>query len=204
MKNLIEHWKQGLGYLCNQNVNSFYVFFTIIFAECIYLRIFLTPQTAASFTMILIGYIVNVLVCSYFKGLRMATRMEIVFTIIYSMFFAILFIIGCFINAKIIITITIIPLIITAITIVEIPCNTFYLLKLLIIVGLFALFTIAIVTLTTLPIVLKIIIPIFYAICGPFISYIEDDTAALNIFELAFDITWSKELEDFQKENSKY
>ncbi len=204
MKNLINHWKEGLCYLFSDDLTSFYTFFTIIFAECVYLRIFYTTPIIIPFTIILIGYVVNVIVCALFKGGWEGTRIEVVFTIIYSIVFVILFIIGCFINVKLSIIMTIIPLIVTAILIGIRESRCTLLAQFIVVGGPFIAFTISIFMLPTLPIVLKIIIPILYALCVPFISYIEDETAALNIFELAFDITWSRDLEDFRKKISKH
>ena len=177
MKNLVNNWKAGLVYLFTDDLISFYAFFTIIFSECAYLRFF-TTQKMELFTIILIGYI------GYWEG----TWLEVVFTILYSIVFVILFIIGCCINVKISIILTIIPLIITAILIKirEYSCS---ILAQFIVVGGPIIVFISITMKPPLPIVLKIIILILYLICVPFISYIEDRTAACNIFELAFDIS---------------
>lgn len=204
MKNLINHWKEGLSYLFSDDLISFYTFFTIIFAECVYLRIFYSNSIVIQFTIILLGYVVNIIVCAWFKGYWEVTKVEVVFTIIYSIVFITLFIIGCFINIKISIIMTIIPLIITAISIVLREGNYTVLANFIIVGGPFIAFTISILMFPTLPIILKIIIPIVYALCVPFIPYIEDETAALNIFELATNITWNKDLEDFRKKISKY
>ena len=192
MKNLIDSWKKGLFCLFTDDLTSFYSFFTIIFSECVFLRIF-AIQKMELFTIILIGYIADVLVCAFFKGIFEDTWIEVLFTILYSIVFVILFIIGCCSNVKISIILTIIPLIITAILIKvrEYSCSIFF--QFIVIGGPIIVFTITIIMLPTLPMVLKIIIPILYAICAPFISLIEDETAALNIFELAFEIMWSKE-----------
>ena len=203
MKNLIDNWKAGLSYLFTDDLISFFSFFTIIFSECAYLRFF-TTQKMEIFTIILIGYVVNVIVCAFFKGFWEGTRIEVVFTILYSIVFVTLFIIGCCINLKISITFTIIPLIITAILIKIREHSCSILAQFIVVGGPVIVLTITIIILPTLPIVLKIIIPILYAVCVPFISYMEDETSALNIFELAFDITWSKDLEDFRKKISKH
>ena len=95
-------------------------------------------------------------------------------------------------------------LIITAIFI-DIREQSCTLLAQLIVVGIpfIALIT-SISMLPTLPIAYKIIIPILYALCIPFIPYIEDVTATCNIFELAFDITWDIKLKDFCKKILKH
>lgn len=200
MKNLINNWLSGLSYLLSDDLISFYTFFTIIFAECVYLRIFYTASIVVPFTIILLGYIVNVIVCALFKDAFERTRIGVVFTIVYLVVFATLFIIGCFINVKIAIITTVIPLIITAIAINIRECyGTTGLAQLIVVGGPVIVFTISILMLSTLPSILKIIIPVLYVICAPFISYIEDEIAALNIFELAFDITWSRALEKLRK-----
>ena len=167
MKNLVNNWKTGLVYLFTDDLISFYSFFTIIFSECAYLRFF-TNQKMELFTIILIGYIVNVIVCAFFKGYWEGTWLEVVFTILYSIVFVILFIIGCCINVKISIILTIIPLIITAILIKirEYSCS---ILAQFIVVGGPIIVFISITMKPPLPIVLKIIILILYLICVPFI-----------------------------------
>ena len=100
MKNLINHWKKGLCYLFADDLISFYTFFTIIFAECVYLRVLYSTPIIVPFTIILIGYVVNVIVCALFKSILEKPRIEAVFTVIYPIVFIILFIIGCSINVK--------------------------------------------------------------------------------------------------------
>ena len=134
MKNLISNWKTGLCYLFSDDLISFYTFFTIILAEFVYLRIFCVDPIIMPFTIILTGYVINVLVCALLKGYFEGCILEVIFTAIYSIVFVILFLIGCSINVKISLIVTIIPLIVTAI-LINIRVNNSTLLANFIVVG---------------------------------------------------------------------
>lgn len=205
MKSLMQHWKEGLSYLfSDENLISFYTFFTVILAECVYLRSVYANSIVMPFVIIFLGYIVNILVCAWLKGNWEGTRLEVVFTIIYCIVFIMLFIIGCFINMKVSIIMTAIPLMATAIAIWirEKFCN---ILAQIVVVGIpIVAFAVSIFSFSTFQVAIKAIILVIYALCVPFIPYIEDNTAALNIFEMAFDVTWNKELEEYLKKFSKH
>lgn len=47
--------------------------------------------------------------------------------------------------------------------------------------------------------IVYLFIPLLYLFFSPLIAYFEDDSAASNIFELAYDVTWSKEYEEYCK-----
>lgn len=205
MKSLMQHWKEGLSYLfSDENLISFYTFFTVILAECVYLRSVYANSIVMPFVIIFLGYILNILVCAWLKGNWEGTRLEVVFTIIYCIVFIMLFIIGCFINMKVSIIMTAIPLMVTAIAIGirEKFCN---ILAQIVVVGIpIIAFAVSIFSFSTFQVAIKAIILVIYTLCVPFIPYIEDNTAALNIFELAFDVTWNKELEEYLKKFSKH
>ena len=228
MKKLIENWNNGLHYLITDDLISFYTFFTIILAECSYLLSFHEFADAIPITIILLGYMLNVIVFSRLKGNAEGTKLELVFSILYVTVFVTLFVIGCFFNLAISITTTAILFGVTALWIViRNNQDTFYYLpdglpkitylinnlfgnkifwilsQIVIIGGPFIVFVIFCTKIPFLPIVLKVIIPLLYLSLSPLIANYEDDSAALNVFELAYDITWSKEYEDYCKRIEK-
>ena len=228
MKKLIENWNNGLHYLITDDLISFYTFFTIILAECSYLLSFHEFADAIPITIILLGYMLNVIVFARLKGNAEGTKLELVFSILYVTVFVTLFVIGCFFNLAISITTTAILFGVTALWIViRNNQDTFYYLpdglpkitylinnlfgnkifwilsQIVIIGGPFIVFVIFCTKIPFLPIVLKVIIPLLYLSLSPLIANFEDDSAALNVFELAYDITWSKEYEDYCKRIEK-
>ena len=228
MKKLIENWNNGLHYLITDDLISFYTFFTIILAECSYLLSFHEFADAIPITIILLGYMLNVIVFARLKGNAEGTKLELVFSILYVTVFVTLFVIGCFFNLAISITTTAILFGVTALWIViRNHQDTFYYLpdglpkitylinnlfgnkifwilsQIVIIGGPFIVFVIFCTKIPFLPIVLKVIIPLLYLSLSPLIANYEDDSAALNVFELAYAITWSKEYEEYCKRIEK-
>lgn len=228
MKNLIENWNNSLHYLITDDLISFYTFFTIILAECSYLLGFYEFADAIPITIILLGYMLNVIVFARLKGNAEGTKLELVFSILYVTVFVTLFVIGCFFNLAISITTTAILFGVTALWIViRNHQDTFYYLpdglpkitylinnlfgnkifwilsQIVIIGGPFIVFVIFCTKIPFLPIVLKVIIPLLYLSLSPLIANYEDDSAALNVFELAYAITWSKEYEEYCKRIEK-
>lgn len=218
MKNLIENWfenwREGLSYLIADDHISFYTFFTVILAECAYLWEYHEVSLAIPITVILLGYMLNVMVFARLKGNAEGTKLEKVFSILYVSVFVTLFVIGCFFNWAISVINTVILFGVTALWIViRNHQDTFYYLpegspkiaylinklfgdkifwilsQIVIIGGPFVVFVIFCAKISFMPIALKVIIPLLYLIFSPFIAYFEDDSAASNIFELAYDVT---------------
>lgn len=220
LEEVVDMWTDGVSYLFGDAVISFYTFFTLIFAECAYLWTFQEKSLAIPFSVILLGYVLNVCVWALFKGWHEGERKELVFTIIYVADFVVLFAIGCFINFWLSVILTIIPFAITALWIAirefqicifvgphpkivmlisKLFMNKiFHLVSQLIVVGVpFVVFVVFLAQIPTLHTALKIIISVLYFICIPLIAYYEDDTAALNIYELAYEVTWSRHYEEY-------
>ena len=224
MKNLIENWlenwEDGLSCLITDDCISFYTFFTVILAECSYLLAFHEFAIAIPITVILLGYMLNVIVFARLKGNAESTKLERIFSILYVTVFVTLFVIGCFFNWVINIITTAILIGVTALWIVirehqdsfyYLPEGLpkiaylinklfgnmiFWILSQIIVIGVpFVVFVIFCAKISFLPIALKVIIPLLYLIISPFIAYFEDDSATSNIFELAYDVIWSKEKE---------
>lgn len=209
MKHIASMWQVGWLYLFGDDLISFYTFFTIIFAECAYIRAFYPGNIANAFTFVLIGYVVNVIICTILKGFYEGENIELLFSISYVIAFCFLLVIGCFINAMLSIILTIIPLIITALWIViREQQNTLYLWyddklilhinkvfenkilyvlsQLLLVGGPFIAFTICLAMIPGLSLALKIVIPVIYLLIMPLIAFFEDESSARNIFELIF------------------
>lgn len=198
MRKLKKIWWEGFYYLLDNyydcdDVISFYTFFTIIFTQCAFLLGFFSTSISLPFTLILLGYVANVLILGKFKKNCEFTKLEMIFARLYILTFVILFLIGCFINIKLSIIVTILPF---SITILEIRLVNKYRIQALPILA-FS-FCIGFIP---IPLILKFVIPIIYAICIPFIVYIED-TYISNIFELAH-IYWDSEFENVAKNFNK-
>lgn len=207
---LIERWKRGVGNFFEDELISFYTYFTLIFAECAYLWTVCEKTLAIQFTVILLGYVLNVVLCAWLKGETEGTKLEVVISIYYIIAFAMLCVAACFINAKMAIAMTAIPLVYTAlcIGITRFPlasiqryatmgitdelCKNkilFTCLRIVFVGAPLVAFAICLAQIPTLDVAWKIIIPIVYTFCIPLFALYEDCSAALNIFELAFEIS---------------
>lgn len=195
MQRIINKWKFGLEALLFDDLISYYTFFTILFTECFYLFAFHNLGVAIKLSAVLIGYVVTVLIAA-----RLKSSIDLA-SLVYLIMFLALLVVGCFINWKLCIILTLTPLIITSIFItlreIQDGCDVFENeifnkivegILILMIVGIpFVLFTVFFCMISEIPYILKIIFPIEYLIICPFISAIEDDWAACNIFELLFE-----------------
>lgn len=217
MKDLFDSWCRGWNFLINDELISWYAYFTIVLAEIAFLWGFL-PDIAMPFTILLGASILNIIVLGFLKGAREGAKEEIVFAILYAVFFVIIFIIGLFFNWIADIILFAIALIFTAmwINIRDFFAEIGYRLSkkkffkkvnrkmVMVIVEIFviglplALF-VCFTALSPLPIWIKIVLPLVYTLLIPVIVYMEDGFAACNIFELAYDITWSKEMDEWCK-----
>lgn len=116
--------------------------------------------------------------------------------------FIILSIIGCIVNFKIMFIMIVIALGATLICIFigsDLICKLPILSLFTTIAGPFIAFTICLSKVDVLPTVFKVIIPVIYLLCIPFIVVYEDESSASNIFELAYEISWSKEREEYEE-----
>lgn len=230
MKNAVRNWiDKWKNYLFGEDdLISYYTFFTMIFAECAFLWSNYSPTIAKKFTLILLAYVINVLISSFLKGYRENEKEELLFAIMYVVIFAIIFIIGFFINILMNLILIAIPLIISFIwikiremqniTLLYQPSTfkmrivkyitdlfskrkKFYWGSQLFLVGLpFVIFVCCLASIHNLPIIFKILIPLIYLIIMPYISVLEDVLATCNIFQIAYDITWDKEYEEWRKQ----
>ena len=210
MKKIINEWKYGFTFLFDDDLISFYTFFTIVLSEIAFLWAFMPISQALPFTFILAGYILNVIISAFIQSMWEATVIQKIFSVIYLFVFIGLLVTGCFFNIVVSILTFIIPLVITALWIQirdfqDTDCfiteskevkfiskifhnKVFYVFSQIVVVGgPVILLTIFIVFIPMLPIAFKIIIPIIYCLIIPLIVLLEDEIAACNIFELAYD-----------------
>jgi len=217
----LENWLAGCNILFYDDCITFYVYFSALLAEIACLWVFF-PEIALPFTCLNALCILNVLVCSYGKGFCEGYKPELIFARAYLITFAAIFIIGFFFSWKANLILFLVPFVaIGVFSVIRTFTNTVFIgkwpKKIVILqkifknkvicgLGMFAgvytpfwvfswfLFQ------TSLPNVLKLLISVVYGLLIPMICYIEDDFSALTIFEIGFDITWSEEYEQKQKE----
>lgn len=218
-QNLIDVWLDGFDSLTGDRI-SFYTFFTVILAECAYLWGFHEASVAIPITVILFGYMLNVIVFSRLKWKLRGPKSEKVVSILYVSFFVTLFVIGCFFNLAISVITTAILFGITALWIVlkyyqyylskppKISLYNFFyffwiLVQIIIIGSSFVVFVIFFAKIPFIPTELKVIIPLVYLILSPLIAFFEDEVASYNIFGLAYSFTLSREFEEYRKKIKK-
>ena len=222
LEDVVDMWIDGVSYLFGDSLISFYTFITLILAECAYLWAFCRNELAIPFSAIILGYILNVVFCALFKGLYEGERKELFFAILYIIVFVVLFVIGCFINIGVSIILTVIPFFTTAlwIQIREFQIcmyvgiwakivmfisklfrnKIFNFVSQIIVVGApYVVFVACLVQISTIYTWIKITISVLYFICIPFIAYYEDTSASQNIYELAYELMWSKEYDEQRK-----
>ena len=203
MKKIIDTWFCGWSYLLYDDLFSYYAFFTTILTEIACLWVFF-PNIAFPFTILLAICIFNVCFCA-----SIAYKVPITCFIYCGTFIAVL-IVGCLISFWASILLITLPFILTVFWIflkslqISIPIGfsdknfrvriynwfeskhiAYYLSQFFVTFGPFIIFTIF-WAMTPISFLLKILIPIFYLLIMPFIAYMEDTLATLNIFELFF------------------
>lgn len=221
MKDLLSKWLFWWEYLLKDDVISFYAYITTALAEIAFLWGFF-PEIAVPFTILLSLSIVNIIMCSYLEGVFEGIKLEVIISRVYVAIFGILFIIGFFFDWLANIILFAIPLIISFLWVLMrefqaygvfyektptlklfiknfFKTKVFWIITEIFVVGVpFGLLS-AGIFFAGLPIWIKILVPVIYAICIPIIPYIEDAFATKSVFGLAYDHTWSKEYEEFYK-----
>ena len=199
-------WLDGFSVLVDDDLISFYTYFTMVFAEIAFLWSFF-PNIALPFTILLILSCIGILVTSYLKSSYESTEKDVPITLGYRIPFVILCGIGCFFNWFASIVLFSIPLLITGIWIVirnfqdTIFCydtgklitaiskmfqnKVFWVISQIVVVGLpISLLAVGICT-TSLPVWAKVILIVVYAAIAPFIALLEHDMMGGDVFELA-------------------
>lgn len=211
MSDIFDNWLDGLSILITDDMISFYTFFTVIFAEISYLWAFMQVKNIIPITIILFGYVLNVVIAAALRGYCfLSATLEKICQIVYVLVFIILFVVGCFFNWIAMLITTVILFSITALWIgirehqdsvyvgyeaslvnfinTLFRNKVFWLLSQIIVIGgPFIAFTIFCANIPNLPIFLKILFPLIHLILSPLIAYFEDDSATCTIFELAFE-----------------
>lgn len=228
MRKLFETWKVYFSYLLEEHIISFYIFFTVIFAECAYLWAFHTKFISIGLTIVFLAYIANVLVFSWLKSFYEGERKELIMARLYVVGFIVIFIVGCFIHFWFTVILTLIPFVITYLwigirefqdddyvgydgiigAIVRLFNNkVFWIISQVFVIGLpYMAFTVMLVLIPNILLILKIVIAILYLICAPFIAYAAcidfgyDELSNRDIFEIAYDISYY----DCEKEKKRY
>lgn len=210
MSDWFEDWSSLFELLLGDDLISYYAFFTTILAEIAYLWAF-KSNVAGIFTIILLGFIANVIVTAFLKGYLIRTRKSnIVSSIAYILIYLGLFAWGaCYAGLKTSAILTAIPFAVSFLSVniryfqntifqtnmkIQYKLSNFFgkgigaLVSQICIIGIpLFVFAIFFSKIPNIPTFLKIIVPIIYAFIAPYIAYMEDDIATMNIFELAFD-----------------
>lgn len=192
MKTLLRKWSMGVSYLFADDLISFYAFFTIIFAECAYLHAKQPGDIATAFTVILLGYVVDVIVCAWAKGKVESKTGELMVAICYLMIAVAVLILGGLVDAMLSLIFLSIPVAGTAACVAIRYYAGFvthgeieYILQAATACIPWIAFAITIAINPEIPMFGKILIPAAWAILAPFVAYFEDNSASQNIFELA-------------------
>ena len=209
MKKILNKWNFGSFCLIQDDHISYYTFFTIILAECSYLWVFHKPEIAIPLTLIMLGYIANVIVTAWIKGIVEGSVFDTIMSAFYVFVFLFLLVLSFKYNIALSIIFNVILFAGTAIAklirgfqdsvhltdnkfilfIDKLFANkTFWLISQIILIGIpFVTFTLLFVQITYIPVILKIIVPFLYALILPFIAALEDDLCARDIFELIYE-----------------
>ncbi len=216
VKDAVGLWMSAWNFLITDDLISFYTFFTVIFAECAFLFANYPLKQAIPLSLILCLHIVNVIICSYKKSYNEGTRLEKTTIVVYGGVYIALLLIGCIFSILLSVVLTIIPVVVTFLWVRIRNCQDtlglnniidkifgnkiFWCFSQIVVIGLpFAVFVYFVATIKGLPIVFKILIPVIYFILMPFLSFLEDENA-YDIFEIAFDVEWSKESKEIEAE----
>jgi len=228
MKTLLKAWRFGWSYLFFEVPNSFYSYFTAVFAEIILLLGFAPCDIALPLIALCVLCILNVIVCSYCKKCTRGTSSERICAVAYVCMFCVIFLVGLMYDWRTWLLMFFTPLTFSwscylirdsqSIGNMNLkPSNLmefvrkmaknkflYALLQFLAVGGPFAFFQICIWA-TNMSYTAKVMVTLFYIIVIPFIAYLEDRVEGENIFAIAYHITWSKEYErNLKKAHKKF
>ena len=210
-------WLYGVRLLVEHNCNSFYVFFTCILTEIVYIHSRFPEKEKYKLMQLLIGYIVVVLICSWLKGLFEGTRRELLVSKLYVSFLFFIFIVGLIVNKDAMFNFTIIPIIVTLVYVIMGKLEDYYdlmtfcespydgdyyrgVFNTIIVIILYLIplgsFIYSIICDLKIKVVPTIIIIIGYSFLVPLISFYEDFISENNVFEIAYNIYYDGDEED--------
>lgn len=190
MKKVLNFWKTGWIYLLSDEcMLSYYTYFTIIFAEIVYLFLY-KSRIAIPFTILFALGIANICICPIIKLKYEGSKIELITSIIYVLVFVITFIIGCFINLKASIILLPLPWIVTAIYFwfVDFFYELFPLFTGTIIFSPYVIFALLLFK-TTIDSNLVILILALYFIIMPLLGQLEEFLCG-SIFETAYEMSY--------------
>ena len=208
---MLEKWFDGASYLVGDDLISYHSFFTTIFAELAFLWAF-GIEGAVTYTWLLVGAVVNVLVIAALKGSILCNRDvgSIILSAIYVAIFMGLIICACIMDVLTGILLFAIPLVWTAFTVWirgyqdSVFAGGFpkWVYKIANFIHHPAVMIISQILVLLAPVIafawfgacaemalwLKILLPVVVAMLGPVWAYIEDSWATQSIFELAYEM----------------
>ena len=212
MKKIFKPFVDGVVLLWMEDMLSFYTFITIVLAECVWLYGFAPIKLANTLIIILLVSIINLVINACIIGEFEGTIIEKISSLTYIVIFGVLFVIACFIDVLIGGMVIIIPLIITA-AFLELRKiqntasltnnnkiykllnnnNVCTLTQIIVLLGPILTLIISICLTPIFVLWLKIILVVLSVICAPLLVYIEDNTAAMDVFEIGFVILEKEE-----------
>lgn len=217
----LDNYSNGIMGLFTGYAISYYAYLSIVLAEIFYIWRFL-PENAMAFTILLIANCIVIGVFGILKRMCVLTRKERIVAKIYWIALTIVFIVGCFVNFLQNLVLYFLPLIFATVwiflrdiqtmrfatsdskiltTITLIFCNCLMWPILMAFVSLAPLVILTyVLSLTLTTRILVILISSAFAIILPFISWFEEDFVNENIFEIGYEIVFTKRIEDLIKE----
>lgn len=215
MKKMFKPFIDGVILFWVEDMLSFYTFITLAFAECVYAYIYQPVKICVPLIIILMLCIINLIISAHIIGECEGTVLEKIFSIAYVIIFAMLFIAACFVDILVGGMAILFPLGITILfmeirkiqtvarmanedVLSKILNNKVVLLlsRILIMAGPILTLIVLIALIPRMGFCLKVILIIISVLCAPFWVYIEDGTAAKDIFELGLETTYDDNKDD--------
>lgn len=221
MKRLLDNYSDGIGSLFAGYGISYYAYLSIVLSEFFYIWRFL-PENAMFFTILLSINCIVIAIFGFLKRIFVFTKWERVVARVYCINLVIIFTIGCFINFLQNLVLYFLPIVFTLVwvflrdiqtmrfatsdskiltTLTLIFCNCLMWPLLTAFVSLTPLIILAcVVNIVFESRFLVFLIPFLVAAFMPFISWFEEDFVNENIFEIGYEIVFTKSIELLVKE----
>lgn len=221
MRNWLENYNEGILGLFMGYAISYYAYLSIVLSEIFCIWRF-WPENAIAFTILLVANCVVIGIFGALKRVFVFTKGERIVAIVYWIALAIVFVIGCFVNFLQNLVLYFLPVIFVAVWVFlrDIQNMRFATSNSKILVTITWLFSncllwlvlLAFVSLTPFVILtyianwifesklLTFLIPFTFAIVLPFITWFEENYVNENIFEIGYEIVYTKRIENLLKE----
>jgi len=221
MRNWLENYNEGILGLFMGYAISYYAYLSIVLSEIFYIWRFL-PENAMVFTILLIANCIVIAVFGILKRLCVLTRRERVVAKVYWIALTIVFVAGCFVNFLQNIVLYFLPVIFAFVWVFlrDVQTMRFATSDSKVLVMITWVFSncllwpvlMAFVSLTPLAIfvyainlvfeskLLAVLIPFAFAVILPFITWFEEDFVNENVFEIGYEIVFTKRVEALIKE----